>query len=80
MKIYLYIGEVWKYGVSKNGVKRYNLWWYKDKNVIYVTQFKGNIGECMKKELEKIYAYPILPQNIKREIPLPRPPGNKVDN
>jgi len=45
----------------------------------YQTQFVGNIFECKKQELLKIYNYPVLPENLKRKIPLIRPPGNKID-
>jgi hypothetical protein len=77
--IFLYIGEVWKYGVSKNGSKRYSKSWYQSSNLTYITQFKGLYSECFKRELEKIYQYPILLENLKREEKLPRPPGNKED-
>lgn len=80
MKIYLYIGEVWKYGVSKNGSQRYKKHWYRSQRLQYIPEFRGTMTDCMKMELTQIYAYPLLPENIKRDEKLPRPPGNKVDN
>jgi hypothetical protein len=77
--IFLYIGEVWKYGVSKNGNQRYKKHWYKSMRLEYLTQFTGIYSECLKRELDQIYQYPILPENLKREEKLPRPPGNKED-
>lgn len=78
-KIYLYIGEVWKYGVTKNGVRRYSKSWYRKMNLRYWKQFEGTYSECMKMELKQIYKYPMLPENLKRDYKLPRPPGNIED-
>lgn len=78
-KIYLYIGEVWKYGISKNGRKRYNNIYYIRNKLQYYAEFKGIYSECLKQELKQIYSYPILPQNLKRINKLARPPGNKED-
>ena len=77
--IFLYIGEVWKYGVSKNGSQRYKKHWYKSMRLEYITQYVGIYSECLKRELDQIYQYPILPENLKRVLKLPRPPGNKED-
>ena len=78
-RIFLFVGEVWKYGVSKNGSKRYSKSWYQSSKLQYITQFKGLYSECFKSELDRIYEYPILPENLKRTEKLPRPPGNKED-
>ena len=78
-KIYLYIGDIWKYGVSRNGAKRYASWWYDENELVYEMEYKGTLSECSKRELEQIYAYPVLPENLKRDYKLPRPPGNKED-
>ncbi|HPH22035.1 MAG TPA: hypothetical protein PLE32_24765, partial [Haliscomenobacter sp.] len=77
--IFLYTGEIWRYGSTvkqENGRYRNSL---RGKNMTYQTQFVGNIFECKKQELLKIYNYPVLPENLKRKIPLIRPPGNKID-
>ena len=79
-QIYLYIGEVWKYGVSRNGVRRYASWEYKENDLAYIMEYKGTLTECSKRELEQIYNYPLLPENLKRDFKLPRPPGNKKDH
>jgi hypothetical protein len=78
-KIYLYIGEVWKYGISKNGIKRYSRDFYSNYKVRYIIQYEGTLTDCMKKELDQIYNYPLLPENLKRDKKLSRPPGNKED-
>lgn len=77
--IYLYIGEVWKYGVTKNGIRRYSKSWYQKAKLEYEMQFEGTYSECMKMELTQIYKYPMLPENLKRDYKLPRPPGNIED-
>jgi hypothetical protein len=77
--IFLYIGEVWKYGVSKHASKRYSRNWYLERNLQYITQFKGTIDKCLELELKKIYRYPLLPESLKRKRKLPRPPGNQED-
>lgn len=77
--IYLFAGEVWRYGVTIQGEKgRYGLT-LKDKRLLYVVQFRGNVLECLEAEAIKIYTYPKLPENLKRARPLIRPPGNKAD-
>ena len=79
--IYLNAGEIWKYGVSINGVKgRYGDKFLKDSGLLYEVQFVGNMAECYKQEKIKIFAYPFLTENIKRgHGKLLRPPGNKYD-
>lgn len=78
-KIYLYIGEVWKYGISKNGSKRYSRSFYTNSKLGYYKQYEGTLTDCMKRELDQIYKYPLLPENLKRDKKLSRPPGNKED-
>lgn len=80
-RIYLYVGEVWKYGVTRVGEKRrYPNQNYGAPNVAYVTQFRGTYTECLKMEKTKIYSYPLLPEARKRDVILVRPPGNANDN
>ncbi|MEM1326742.1 MAG: hypothetical protein AAGI23_12345 [Bacteroidota bacterium] len=79
-EIFLYKGEVWRYGVTRktqsgrypNGLPIERLY--------YEVQFVGDIGACLKEEKRKIYYYALLPENTKRLPPLIRPPGNKVDH
>lgn len=47
--------------------------------MIYLVQYKGSIQECLKQEKTKIFNYATLPENLKRETPIIRPPGNKID-
>ncbi len=78
--IFLLVGEVWKYGITMNGQKgRYSQKFLDEQGLFYFTQFEGNVAECMKQEKIKIYHYPTLPENLKRQTKLLRPPGNKED-
>ncbi|MEN0005081.1 MAG: hypothetical protein AAF798_13100 [Bacteroidota bacterium] len=79
-EIYLNVGEVYKYGVTKKGVKpRYGKS-LQGTGLIYVRQFRGDITQCLKEERRKIFRYPLLPENLKRKEKLIRPPGNKRDD
>ena len=77
--IFLYAKETWKFGstVKKQNGRYPN--YRKPAGMSYQVQFEGNIFECKKQELMKIYDYPLLPENLKRQKPLKRPPGNKID-
>lgn len=78
-KIFLYKGETWKYGTTTKGEKgRYGNS-LENNNLAYRVQFQGTLHECLKEEKRKIFNYAVLPENLKREPPLIRPPGNKVD-
>lgn len=79
-QIFLLAGEVWKYGVTTNGSSRYSESFYKANRLLYFPQFKGMLQDCLKEEKQKIYYYAILPENVKRQRPLLRPPGNKNDS
>lgn len=78
-KIYMYVGEVWKYGKTcldeagryPGGLPRPFL--------TFKPQYYGTEKDCLIMEKEKIYAYPTLPECLKRSIKLLRPPGNKID-
>lgn len=73
-------GEVWKYGVTTNERKgRYGSQ-LPYENLLYLTEYKGSILECLKREKIQIYHYPLLPENLSRSVQLIRPPGNKRDN
>jgi hypothetical protein len=80
IKIYLNVGEIWRYGVTKKGQKGRYSRGLPEPNLEYVVQFEGPIDECLKEEKIKIYNYALLPENLKRTIPLIRPPGNKRDD
>jgi hypothetical protein len=79
-QIFLLAGEVWKYGVTTNGSSRYSESFYATNRLLYFSQFKGTLQECLQEEKRKIYHYAILPENVKRQRPLLRPPGNKNDS
>lgn len=79
-QVYLYAGEVWKYGVTRKGkAGRYGAK-LAALNLFYFPQFNGSLADCLREEKKKIYYYPILPENLKRKKPLFRPPGNKRDD
>jgi len=76
--IFLLSGEVWKYGKTCIGEdKRYkNL---KKLKLIFIREFRGTEQQCLVIEKELIYAYPTLPECLKRKQKLIRPAGNKID-
>lgn len=77
--IYLETGHTWKYGVTRKGeAGRYRGQLPSD-GLFFVTQFSGTYSECLKEEKRKIYMYGVHPENLAREVPLIRPPGNKND-
>lgn len=79
--IHLNVGEVWKYGfTTKTDKTRYTRQYLGSRQLTYITQLEGTITECLKEEKRKIYNYAILPENLKRTIPLIRPAGNHNDN
>ena len=78
--IFLKRGEVWRYGVTRKGESiRYpgNL---NNVGLFYLTEYYGPLQECLKQEKLKIYNYALLPENLTRNVPLIRPPGNKRDD
>jgi hypothetical protein len=78
--IFLFAGEIWKYGVTFNGQEgRYGQEYLNANELRYIIQFKGPLGECYKEEKRKIFYYPTLPENTKRKEPLMRPPANVND-
>ncbi|MEM9889088.1 MAG: hypothetical protein AAF849_24625 [Bacteroidota bacterium] len=79
--IFLLPGEVWRYGVTTKRQKgRYDEKYIEENRLIYFVQFEGTLQACLIEEQKKIYHYALLPENLKRSIPLIRPPGNKIDN
>lgn len=76
---FLNIGEVWKYGITKNGEKgRYTVKFLTANNLHYESQFIGTLHDCLIQEQIKIRSYSLLPENVARPIPerLVRPCGN----
>jgi hypothetical protein len=78
--IYLNAGEVWKYGTTRIGADRRYKRNELPADLLIKPEFFGEYGACLKQEKIKIYFYAILPENTVRQVPLIRPPGNKVDN
>lgn len=77
--IFLYEGEVWKYGKTCLGEEHRYASGFPTTNLRFQQQFKGTEKECLLMEKEKIYNYPNLPECRKRDFVLLRPPGNKID-
>lgn len=78
--INLRVGQIWKYGfTTKSEQGRYQRS-LESQNLFYLVEYEGTITACMKEEKRKIYFYALLPENLSRDIPLIRPPGNKQDN
>jgi len=69
-KTYLHKGEVWKYGETIQGRKRYTNKFYKTNNLEMQRLFRGSQMEI--KVMEKMYLYDYFIQNWTL------PPGNKV--
>lgn len=78
-QIYMYAGEVWKYGKTCRGKAGRYPNGLPQPHLAFQPQFYGNEKDCLIMEKQKIYAYPALPECSKREIKLLRPPGNKID-
>jgi hypothetical protein len=77
--VFLKKGEIWKYGVTINGQQGRYPKGLPDNRLFYYIQFTGNLLLCLVEEKRKIVYYPILPENLAREIKLKRPPGNPQD-
>lgn len=79
--IFLHKGEVWRYGVTtKTQEGRYAYSFFDSGQLKYVIQFEGTETACKQEEQRKIIKYGILPENLRRQTPLIRPPGNKRDD
>ena len=79
-EIFLNLGEVWRYGVTtQKEAGRYPMG-LPVAGLTYRVLFIGPLQECLKQEKLYIYNYALLPENLKRNPPLIRPPGNKRDN
>jgi len=77
--IYLYKGEVWKYGKTCFGEQGRYPNGLPCEYLKFKVEFSGTEKECLVMEKEKIYNYPNLPESLKRNIFLERPAGNKID-
>ena len=78
--IFLLRGEVWKYGITTKGQNRRYGRFLMNNSLQYEIQYQGLLHDCLKEERQKIYHYPLLPENLKRAKKLGRPPGNKKDS
>jgi len=80
VKIYLIRGEVWKYGKTCIGKeKRYSQDYLDGLLLDFYHIARGTEADCLIIEKELIYAYPTLPECIKRAFFMIRPPGHKMD-
>ena len=77
--LYMFTNEVWKYGVTtKKQEGRYSEG-LPVEGLYYDIQFRGTYQACLEEEKRKLFQYAILPENLKRNPPIIRPPGNKID-
>ncbi len=67
-KMYLYKGEIWKYGISceETPENRYSQNFYTENTLQFLVEFRGTLLECAVEEKRKLYYYPVLPENAKR--------------
>ncbi|AEE50267.1 hypothetical protein [Haliscomenobacter hydrossis] len=77
--IFLFSGEIWKYGVTIQGEKDRFRSMLDRLDLSYRVEYAGRLDECLKQEAIKIYHYASLPENLKRNPLLIRPPGNRTD-
>lgn len=78
--IYLFVEEIWRYGVTTKGQRGRYPSGLPHQDLAYFTEFEGDLLACLKREKTQIYNYINLPENLKRTNRLIRPPGNKQDN
>ena len=76
--IFLSANEIWKYGVlTEEENEQYTDELLRANFLAYFIQFEGTIEECLTQEKTKIRNYALLSENLKREVPLLKPPGNR---
>lgn len=80
IQIFLFRNEVWKYSTTTKGEAGRYRNTLASKKLRYQPQYVGTLADCLKQEKIKIYQYPLLPECLKRNFHLIRPPGNKQDN
>jgi len=78
-KLYMYIGEVWKYGKTCSDLSGRYPNGLPMPFLTFQPQFYGTEKECLIMEKQKIQAYQALPECLIREIKLLWHPGNKID-
>lgn len=69
-------GEIAKIGTTVNTTSRYDKAYYRKHGVEYIMYFRGTIDVVLKTEIELLGNYPLLPENLAREVPLVFPPLN----
>ncbi|MEN0050213.1 MAG: hypothetical protein AAF806_24320 [Bacteroidota bacterium] len=76
--IFLSANEVWKYGVlTEEENEQYTDEYLRANFLAYFIQFEGTVEECLAQQKVKIRNYALLSENLKREVPLLKPPGNR---
>lgn len=79
-QIFLNKNEVWYYGETCYEEERYPRRFYEDNGLIFFVENRKNKQDVLLEQKRKIYEYINLSENIKRNKPLSRPPGNKRTN
>lgn len=69
-------GEIAKVGTTINGTSRYKQAYYRKHGVEYIMYFRGSIDLVLKKEIDLLGRYPLMPENLARKQPLLFPPLN----
>ena len=69
-------GEVYKYGITTQNNNRYTKELLRTLDLRFVKQDEGSYTKCKSSEINKIVAYKFLPESVKPEVKLIRPPGN----
>lgn len=75
-RIWIKEGEIAKIGTTINTSSRYVKAYYRKHRVEYIMYFRGPIDVVLKKEIDELGNYPLLPENLAREQPLLFPPLN----
>ncbi len=72
------IGETYRYGITSQGKGRYNQGELEAAGLRMEELSSGTYETCKAAEISLIFAYKFLPERIKPESTLIRPPGNPV--
>lgn len=79
-KVWLEVNEIAKIGITTDGQSRYSIAYYEKHRVYYVMEYRGDLTSAKNREVARLGAYPLLPENQKRERKLVYPPLNsKLD-
>lgn len=79
-RIFLLEDEIWYIGSTRKEKEgRYKGNYFEKFDVYFEEVFRGRLDKCILEERRRIINYATLPENLKRNEPLIRPPGNSND-